>query len=268
MTNDADTFQQISLEVAESYEAAFVPVLFAGLAVHLVEAAGVAPGHRVLDVATGTGIVARTAADRVGARGSVVGLDLNEAMLTVARRARPDLEWHRGDAVALPFPDGAFDVVLCQSGLMFVPDTVAALREMARVVTPHGTVAVQVWSAMQRQRGFRVLAEVVARHAGREAVDLMGTYFRLGDPDAFSGLCAAAGLAVDDVLTIPITLRAPSIDAYVTTEVESTPLISRISDEVYGRIRADARVALAPFCDESGELAMPFEAYVVTARPR
>ena len=70
------------------------------------------------------------------------------------------------------------------------------------------------------------------------------------------------------VRTMPVTLRSPSIDDYVTTEVESTPLISRISGETYRRIRADARIGLAPFCDETGALAMPLEVYLVTARRR
>jgi Methylase involved in ubiquinone/menaquinone biosynthesis len=264
-SNTTDTFQQISVEVAEMYEACFVPTLFAGLAPHLVDAAEVGPGHRVLDVACGTGIVARTAAERVGERGRVAGLDLNEAMLTVARRVRPDLEWHRGDAAALPFPDETFDVALCQSGLMFVPDPAVALREMARVVIPGGTVAVQVWSAPERQIGFRPLADAVARHAGPDAVDLISTYFRLGDTEAFTRLCEAAGLEVTGVRTLPVTLRSTSIDEYVTTEIESTPLVSRLTDEAYRRIREDARVGLAPFCDGSGALAMPLEVYLVTA---
>ena len=265
MTQSTDTFQQITVEIAEMYEASFVPALFAGLARDLVAAAGLAPGQRVLDVACGTGIVARTAAERVGEHGRVTGLDLNEAMLIVARRLRPDLEWHQGDASALPFPDDSFDVALCQSGLMFVPDPVAALREMARVITPNGTAAVQLWSRLDRQIGFRLLADAVNRHAGPDAVSLIGTYFRLGDPAAFTELCHSAGLRVTAVRTIPITVHSPSIDDYVTTEVESTPLITRITDQTYRKIREDARAALAPFCAESGELAMPFEVYLVTA---
>ena len=257
-----ETFH-VSLQVAETYEAAFVPSLFAGLARELVELAGVSPGQRVLDVACGTGIVARTAADR-GA--TVTGLDLNEAMLTVARRLRPEIDWHQGDAAALPFPDAAFEVTLCQSGLMFVPDPTTALREMARVTAADGTVAVQVWGAPQRQRGFRPLADAVARHAGPQAVELVSTYFRLGDPDAVTDRCAAAGLSVTQLRTSEITLRAPSVDAYVTTEVESTPLAERISDEVLDQIREDARAGLAPFCDASGALAMPFEVHLVAAR--
>jgi ubiquinone/menaquinone biosynthesis C-methylase UbiE len=87
----------------------------------LCQAAGVAPGQRVLDVACGTGIVTRTAADRVAPGGRAVGVDLNEAMLTVARRVRPDIEFHRTDAARLPFADESFDTVLSQVALMFFP---------------------------------------------------------------------------------------------------------------------------------------------------
>ena len=102
MTDSVETFQ-LSVEAAEEYESRFVPALFAEWAPHLVEAAGVAPGQVVLDVACGTGVVARTAADRMGGQGRVVGLDLNEGMLAVAGRLRPDLEWRKGDAADLPF---------------------------------------------------------------------------------------------------------------------------------------------------------------------
>jgi ubiquinone/menaquinone biosynthesis C-methylase UbiE len=93
----------------------------------------------VLDVACGTGVVAREAAKRLAEPGQIVGLDVNEGMLTVADRLRPDIEWRQGDAGDLPFEDGSFERVLCQSALMFFPDPAQALREMARVVTVDGT---------------------------------------------------------------------------------------------------------------------------------
>src|SRR5688500_3599509 len=124
-TEPSESFQ-IPLEAAEAYETAFVPAFFAQWAPILCDAAGVTAGQRILDVACGTGIVARTAADRVGAA-NVVGVDLNEAMLTVARRVRPDVDWRQGDATALPLDDGSVDTVLCQMALMFFPDRVEAL---------------------------------------------------------------------------------------------------------------------------------------------
>ena len=130
-TSPTESFQ-IPIEAAELYESAFVPGFFAQWAPILCGAAGVTSGQAVLDVACGTGIVARTAADLVGGGGSVVGLDLNEAMLTVAGRVRPDIEWRQGDSAALPFADRSFDVALCQMALMFFADRRRALQEMAR----------------------------------------------------------------------------------------------------------------------------------------
>jgi len=96
-----DTFQ-LSLQAAEGYESRFVPAIFREWAGYLVEVADIAPGTSVLDVACGTGIVARTVADRMAGRGRVVGVDLNEGMLTVARRLRDGVDWRQGDAAA-PF---------------------------------------------------------------------------------------------------------------------------------------------------------------------
>jgi hypothetical protein len=137
---------------------------------------------------------------------------------------------------------------------------------MARVAVDGATVGVQVWSALDRQTGIQPLADAVARHAGRDSVDLISTYFRLGDRNAFTGHFAAAGLEVTSVREILVTLHAPSVDEYVTTEVESTPLVSRISDEVYRRVREDARTGLVRFCDDEGRLALPLEAYLLIAR--
>ena len=95
--------------------------------------------------------------------GEVVGVDLNPNMLSVAARIRPDLSWRVGDAAALPFPDDAFDVVLCQSALMFFPDATVALREMARVCAPRGTVGVQVYSSLDAQPAYGPWIETVAR---------------------------------------------------------------------------------------------------------
>jgi ubiquinone/menaquinone biosynthesis C-methylase UbiE len=130
--------------------------MFAPCATQLLDLAAVEPGERVLDVACGTGIVARRAAARVGAGGVVAGSDVNEGMLEVAAATAIDLpvriEWHRADATALPLPDGAFDVVCCQQGLQFVPDPPLALREARRVLTPGGRLALAVWRGIDPTR--------------------------------------------------------------------------------------------------------------------
>src|SRR5688500_1839868 len=131
----------------ENYERYFVPAIGAPLAADLTDMAAPRPGERVLDVACGTGIVARLAAERVGTGGAVVGLDFNPGMLGVARSVTPPdlaIEWQEASADVMPLPNEAFDVVLCQLALQFMPDKAAALREMRRVLAIDGRVAINV----------------------------------------------------------------------------------------------------------------------------
>lgn len=265
---DASESFEIPVETAEMYEAAFVPAFFAQWAPILCAAAGVAPGARVLDVACGTGIVTRTAADLVDPGGTAVGVDLNAAMLTVARRVRPDVDYRPGDAAALPFPDRSFDVVVSQMALMFLPDRARALAEMARVAVDGGTVAVLVPGALDAQPAFLPFVEAAARHAGDDAMALLTTYFACGDLDALAATFTAAGLDVNEARTVAGVYRAPSVDTFVTTEVESTPLVERLDADMYGRIRADAHEVLAPFVTPTGAVEAPFESNLVVAHPR
>jgi ubiquinone/menaquinone biosynthesis C-methylase UbiE len=267
MQTASETFR-LSAAAAELYEAQFVPALFAEWAPRLLDLAGVAPGQTVLDVACGTGIVARTVATRQRGQGRVVGLDLNEAMLDVARRVRPELEWRQGDAARLPFADAAFDVALCQMAFMFFPDRAQVLREMARVVIPSGTVAFSVLSRLPAQPAYAPFVELAARHAGPEAIALLGTYFASGDLDELQRLVAAAGLREVTTRTYMGTVRCPSIDAFVATEVESTPLRERISDAVYAHIRDGARELLRRFTRPDGAAEIPLEGHVIAARKR
>lgn len=200
MGSSTETFQ-LSEAAAAAYESRLVPRLFAKWAPPLVAAAEVVPGQTVLDVGCGTGIVAREAAERMGGRGTVVGVDLNPNMLAVAQRMQPAIEWRQGDAMSLPFQANSFDVVLSQAVLMFLPDPVQALREMARVARPTGRVGVQVWASLEAQPAYGPFVAVAARHAGPEATDLLGSYWSLGDLEHLTALFHAAGLAVSAAYT-------------------------------------------------------------------
>lgn len=265
--NTTETFQ-ITSEQAELYEERFVPALFAHWVDAVLDAAGVRVGHDVLDVGCGTGIVTRHAAQRVGATGHVTGLDLNPAMLAVASRIRPDIEWRRGDAADLPFDDDAFDVVTCQAAAMFFPDLVAALREMGRVTRPGGRIAVQVFSSGEDQPAYGPWISMVARHAGTDALQMLGTYWVHGDVGVMRERCAAAGLGV---LAIHHHVRPayfPSVDAMVLTEVNATPLADRLSRGELDAIIADSFTVLEPF-RTAGEkqLTIPLAGYVLVATP-
>jgi ubiquinone/menaquinone biosynthesis C-methylase UbiE len=264
--NSDETFQ-IPIEVAELYESKFVPALFAEWAPRLIEIAGVRSGDAVLDVACGTGIVARTAADIVGSDGRVVGVDLNEAMLTVAARVRPGIEWRQGDVAKLPFADGVFDAVLCQMALMFFPDRARAVGEMTRVTKPDGTVAVCVPASLDAQPAYGPFVAMAARHAGPEAVSLLSTYWACGDLGELTDVVESAGLRVTMATTVAGVARFASPEELVATEVESTPLIQRISDQVYARIKSEAAEVLQPYTTTTGSVEVPLVGHLVAARP-
>ena len=257
---------QVSLAAAEQYEARFVPAIFAEWAPLLADLARVTPGQSVLDVACGTGIVARTVADRFAGNGRVVGVDLNAGMLAVARRVRPDIDWRQGDVADLPFADGSFDTVLCQMALMFFPDRDRALREMARVARPGGVVAVAVPAALEDQPAYGPFVDMAARVAGPEAFSLLSTYWACGDRDGLRGALTSAGLEVTDVRTHAGTARFGSPDELAVTEVEGSPLAERLTPEAYAGIRAGARAVLAPFTSPDGRLDAPLHGHLVSAR--
>ena len=162
----------------------------------------------------------------MGAAGHVTGVDINEAMLIVARRIEPSIEWRRADVARLPFPDNTYDAVLCSFALMFFPDPIEALREMARVTKPDGTVAVQVPDTLQSCVGYPEFVDVAARHAGPEAVPLLTSYLILGDLDHLSGLFDDAGPRVTVTRTRTRTYRGESIDDVVADEIYGTPSAS------------------------------------------
>ena len=141
-------------------------------------------------------------------------------------------------------------------------------REMARVVQPNGTVALQVWASLQDQPAYRLLVEAAARHAGPEAVDLLSAYWVLGDIEVMHGLLEAAGLEVTRTATRVGTVSFPSLDELVRVEVEATPLIDRIDDAIYREIRRDACAALADFETSDGRAELPIVGHITTARPR
>lgn len=199
--------EQRPLTPAESYERYAVPALFAPAAERLLAAARPRPGERVLDVGTGTGIVARRAAPRVGPAGLVAGLDVSADMLNVAREtaSREDLAitWYEGLAEHLPFPEGGFDLVLCQYALMFFGDTSAALGEMRRVLAPGGRVALSVFQGIARHPFYGSLEQAIARRLG---VSTVAAIFALGEADALAESLAKAGFR--DVAIDPFSLTA------------------------------------------------------------
>jgi ubiquinone/menaquinone biosynthesis C-methylase UbiE len=138
----------------------------------VIRAARIGPGHRVLDIATGTGLVAAAAAALVGSTGHVVAADLSPAMIEQARGrlgALPNVSLEIQNAQSLPYPDETFDAVTCGLGMMFFPDPAAALAEFHRVLRPGGHVSVSVNPDASRTLVLRVLVAIGRRVPGRAA---------------------------------------------------------------------------------------------------
>jgi hypothetical protein len=150
--------------------------------------------------------------------------------------------------------------------LMFFPDRGAAIREMGRVSTPGGTVAVLVPGSLDAQAAYGPFVERAARSAGSEARSLLSTYFACGDLELLVRLFEQAGLDVAATSTEHGTARFPSVEALVATEVDSTPLGERLRPDVYEQLVTGAREVLAPFTGDDGSLAAPFECTLVAAR--
>jgi ubiquinone/menaquinone biosynthesis C-methylase UbiE len=261
--NDAES-GQINTSAAEVYEAFFVPALFAEWPPHLIRAAGLQPGDNVLDVACGTGVLARAAADEVGYQGSVTGLDINPGMLAVARQRAPHIAWQEGSAEALPFDDAQFNAVLSQFALMFFSDRARALQEMIRVLRPGGHLVIAVWDEVENIPGYLAMTTLLQRLFGSEAADALHAPFNLGNKKELAQLFAQAGLAGATITTIAGQAQFPSISSWVYTDIKGWTLADMISDEQFEELSAAAEVDLRQFINNAGQVSFPAPAHLVS----
>jgi ubiquinone/menaquinone biosynthesis C-methylase UbiE len=209
----------------------------------LLDAAGVHSGIRVLDVATGPGYAAERAATR-GAE--VIGIDIAEGMLELARRRQPELEFRHGDAERLPFEDASFDAVVGGFVVSHLPDPERAVAEAVRVLRPHGSVAFSIWDRPERNRMNGVFSDAVA-DAGLDAAaaePVVGPdSYRFADDAAFEALLADAGLVEVQVETIALTLSVPDADAAWNGLLGSTVRMRNLYDAQDEGTRAVIREA-------------------------
>jgi SAM-dependent methyltransferase len=240
----------------ELYERSLVGPLFRPFAEVLLDRIGLVPGDRLLDIACGTGIVARLAKARLGTTGHVVGVDISPQMLAVAQAVAPDVEWREGNAGALPLRDGTFDVVVCQQGLQFFPDKPGAVREIRRALAPGGRLAVATWRPLEDIPFFHALHRNAEQHLG----SFVDARHSLGDESAVRSLLEAAGLRDVRVDVVSLTVRFP--DAAMLARLDSNAVVGMSARgremneekraEVATAIARDAAAAMAPFIDEGG----------------
>jgi SAM-dependent methyltransferase len=255
------------IAAAETYEGLFVPAEFQEWAPRVAAAAGVQPGQRVLDVACGTGVLAREVARLVGPSGSVVGLDAGAGMLAVASRLAPAIEWRQGTAEALPFERDSFDAVVSQFGLMFFPDRILALREIMRVLRPGGRIAVAVWDSLEHTPAYADLVALIDRVAGRHAGDALRAPFVLGDVDALAALFARADIQSATITTHRGRAQFASIRTMVEAELRGWFPIAGVflPEDQITRILEEAEHVLRRFSTPDGRVAVDAPAHIVSA---
>jgi len=232
----------IDHSIATSYERFFVPTIGRPVAIELLRVAALRPGERVLDVGCGTGIVTRLAAAEVVPDGSVVGLDPDPGMLAVARTpaAGEEIEWIEAGAESMPLPDEAFDVVLCQMSLQFVPEPARALAEMHRVLTPGGRLVLNVPGPISPV--FGSLAGAMERHIAPEAAGFVTHVFSLHDTSDLARLLEEAGFREVSVEADTKELRLPAARDFLWQYIGATPLapiVAEVDDDALAALESD-----------------------------
>jgi ubiquinone/menaquinone biosynthesis C-methylase UbiE len=254
---------------AENYQRYFVPSIGAPVADDFIREAGLQLGQRVLDAACGTGVVTRLAAERVGAEGQVVGLDVNPGMLAVARSQTPaelPIDWFEASAESMLFQDGAFDVVLCQMGLQFIPNKVAALSEMRRVLVEGGRAIANMPGPEPAL--FAIMQDVLASHLGADAAGFVGLVFSLHDAEQIENLMQRAGFREIDVERHTKTLCVPPLTEFLWQYVNSTPIAEAAARAGEGKREAIERDICAQWQDFVVDGGMVVEVGMTTAKAR
>jgi SAM-dependent methyltransferase len=226
------------------YERHLGPVLFEPYARAVAERIS-ADRRRGLELAAGTGRVTRRLLERLAPDATLIASDFNEPMLAEAQSQLEDprLHWHVVDAQQIPFEAARFDLVVCQFGLMFVPDPPRALREMRRVLDHHGLLVITTWGELAHNPACQLLDELAHAELPTDPPTFMRIPFSMGDPVALAALVEAAGFSSVETETVAITGEATSAADLATGFVRGNPLWNQLVERGIDADAFHARVA-------------------------
>jgi len=220
--------EKFSASASENYEKFFIPVIGKPMAEDLVKKADLKSVEKVLDVACGTGIVARLVSEKIGYKGFIAGLDPNPGMLAVARSLRLDTpaEWYEANAENMPLADNTYNIIFCQMGLQFMEDKVIALRGMNRVLKNDGILYLNLPGPIADL--YNLFAIAMKKHIGEKAEGFIRHVFSLYDKKEIEHLFKNAGFKDINITNNVKTLHLPDTADFMWQYIYSTPLAAHI----------------------------------------
>ena len=269
MSNDASFVGNIP----EHYERGLVPMVFVDFAADIARRAAAWSPARVLETAAGTGVVTRQLRDVLPASAHLTATDLNPPMLEIARaRFRSDepVDFRPADATTLPFPDGSFDTVVCQFGVMFFPDKDKSYREIHRVLAPGGRYLFNVWDSHSYNKFGRIAHEVAGDFFPADPPQFYKVPFSCHQIDPIKESLIRARFTDITVAVVALEKEIPNTVQFARGLVYGNPLIDQI--RARGGVNPDqvvdalTRALRAEFGEEPGR--MPLQAIIFSASRR
>lgn len=255
------------LAAGHGYEKLFVPALFAPWTGHLIRAARIRHGEHVLDVACGTGVLARHILLQVGATGKVTGVDPAPGMIGVASELEPGVDWILGKAEALEFEDETFDCLVSQFGMMFFEDCEAAVREMFRVLKPGGRLAIAVWNSIEENPAYREVVSILDKQVGEAAADAVRLPYTMGNFSGITAILTETGFHGIAVKTEQETASFPGARQMVEADIRGwLPLFDiHLEESKIAEVLAESDRALSKYVTDTGKVEFPTSAHVISA---
>ena len=259
---------QLTNKAAQIYESQKVNAMFRPLAEATLKQVALHETDFVLDIACGTGIVSRCIAEKVQVNKPIVGVDLNEGMIDVAKTTTASrmemIEWHQADVTNLPFEDNSFTIAFCQQGLQFFPEKVKALEEIKRVLIPDGRLILTVWSSISPL--FEALAQALRDNISQELANQSLTPFAFRDEQIITDLISKVGFKKITTSILTIQRQIGPAHSSLPREITGNPVGVAVlkGQSVMNQIVKQVEAAIADYKTENG-FSIPQQTYLFQA---
>jgi SAM-dependent methyltransferase len=257
---------EISDELVKMHEQYLVPAIYAQWANRVADIAEIDLGHHVLDVACGTGTLARAAQLETGLSGKITGLDSNEKMLASAQAHSRGIEWQLGDATKMPFEKNRFDRVMCQFALMFIANRVSVIKEMLRVCKPDGLVVLATWGPLHMGGAYDALINLIRKNLGSHAALKLSSPWSLGKPGVMDALLLTSGVNEYECHQRVGQASYPSMRAFIETHLRLAGEWDDLNDHRLEEIFSAADRHLRPFLAPGGQLVAHLNSNIFTVK--